>query len=315
MINFIQEGKVLPVVATFPATPTAGCAVLYGTLTGVAELNEGEGGCGSTETMVNFGDGVYDLLVTDVATGGIAKGDVIYLHGASPCTLDNVSSGGYFFGFALEAIGSGLSDTINVLHIQSPGAGTLASGGVGTTQLAANGVTAAKLTATMRTGYIPLDITTARLLSSNAIANTVEAYVPDGNTNPKLERVNGATDKQLRLTWAVSNSDEITFAPFVYPPDLDDAAAVEVHVLAAMEGTDDTPVLAIGYFEGVGDTNAGGNTAAVTGTAIAEYSVSIAHGDVGAHPKTATVTLTPGAHATTGNALYVYNAWIEYTRK
>lgn len=315
MKNYMQDGKVLQVVVSSPATPVSGDAVRFGTMTGIAVLNEGEGGCGATETMVDFGGGVYDLLVTDVATGGIAVGATLYLHDGSPPTLDNVSASGYFFGFALEVLTTGSAGTINVRHVQSPGAGTLGTGSVGTTELAANGVTAAKITATMRSGYIPLDITTARLLSTNAIANTVEAFVPDGNTNPSLARVNGATDKQLRLVWAVSNSDEITFAPIAYPPDLDDTAVISVKFLAAMEGTGDTPVLTVGYFEAVGDTNAGGNTAAVTGTAVAEYSVDIAHTNVGTHPNTATITLTPGAHTTSSNALYVYNAWVEYTRK
>lgn len=162
-------------------------------------------------------------------------------------------------------------------------------------------------------GIIPLSIFTTRLLTTNAFLNTIEAGTPDGNTAPSLARINGATDKMARLAWAASASDEIQFANIVYPPDLDDASAVTVHFLAAMAGATDTPVLTVSYWEGVGDTNAGGDTGAVTGTAIAEYSVSIAAGDIGAAPKVAAIGLTPGAHTT--DALYVYAAWVEYTRK
>ena len=141
MKNFIQEGEFLPVACSSPAVPNSGDAVRFGLMTGVAVTDEGDGNSVATETMVRFGGGVYDLLVTDVATGGIAASDALWLHDGSPPTLDNVSTSGYWFGFALEAVGDGLSDTINVLHVQSPGSGTLGSGSVGTTQLAADSVT------------------------------------------------------------------------------------------------------------------------------------------------------------------------------
>ncbi|MEJ0015708.1 MAG: hypothetical protein WDN25_03930 [Acetobacteraceae bacterium] len=124
--------------------------------------------------------------------------------------------------------------------------------------------------------------------------------------------MNGATDKALRLNWAASNVDEITWS-FAYPPDLDDAQPVEVHVLAAMAGASDTPILTVGYFEGVGDTDAGGATAAVTGTSVAEYTRTIAAADVGPAPNVASVSLVPGTHGS--DALYLYAVWIEYVRK
>lgn len=302
----------LNVVCSNPTTPASGDPVRFGVMCGVAERDEGTDGY----TTVNLGPGVYDLSVAAVDDNGnttIAVGDAIFYVDADTPKLSKKASG-YFFGVALEAnASSGSTATINVLHCMSPGAGTLGSGTVGTVNLAANAVTAAKLSSTLAKGFIPLDITTVRVISSNDIQNTTEGGVPDGNTAPSLLRVNGATDKALRLAWAASGSAEVQFNPIIYPPDLDDAAAVEVHLLAAMAGTTDTPVIAVAAFEGVGDTNAGGNTAAVTGTAVAEYSVSIAHGDVGAHPKALNISLTPGAHTT--DALYVYGAWVEYTRK
>jgi hypothetical protein len=317
------DGYQLSVVCSNPTTPQSGDPVRFGYLTGVALTDESEGGNPSGYTSVDFGPRVWDLSVkaTDGSSNAVAAGDAIYYVDADTPKLSKKTTG-YFFGFALEPITGNATATIKVLKVPSPGSGAfgtgtvtasnLAADAVETAEIAANAVTAAKLTATMAKGFIPLDITTARLLTTNAIANTVEGYVPDGNTAPLLERVNAATDKALRLKWAASASDEIAFNPFVYPPDLDDAAAIEVHILAASGGATNSPVIAVGYFEGVGDTNAGGNTAAVTGTSVAEYSVSIAHGDVGAAPKAASVTLTPAAHTT--DALYVYGAWIEYTR-
>lgn len=163
----------------------------------------------------------------------------------------------------------------------------------------------------MGKGFIPLDLFSAQIIGSNEIPDSGNFL--DGNTAPEIKRVNAATDKAALINWIANGVEEIQFAPFIYPPDLDDAAAIEVHLLAKMAaGGMDTPVIAVGYFEGIGDTNAGGNTAALSAT-LQELTVSIAAGDVGAHPKAATVTLTPAAHA--NEALELYGAWIEYTRK
>lgn len=162
-------------------------------------------------------------------------------------------------------------------------------------------------------GFIPLALADAREVAANATINAAgNGGLLASDTTPILHRVNGATDKALRLNWAASNVDEITWS-FVYPPDLDEAQPVEVHILAAMDGASDTPTLGVGYFEGVGDADAGGATAGVTGTAVTEYSVSIAAVDVGTAPKAASVSLIPGSHDT--DALYVYAVWIEYGRK
>lgn len=162
-------------------------------------------------------------------------------------------------------------------------------------------------------GFIPLALADAREVSSNATMNiAANGGLLASDTTPVFQRVNGATDKALRLSWAATNVDEITWS-FAYPPNLDDTQPVEVHFLAAMAGATDTPTLTVGYFEGVGDTDAGGATAAVAGTTVAEYSVSIAGTDIGTPPKVASVSLIPGTHGT--DILYVYAAWIEYTRR
>jgi hypothetical protein len=136
-------------------------------------------------------------------------------------------------------------------------------------------------------------------VSSNATINAAgNGGLLASDTTPVFQRVNGATDKALRLNWAATNVDEITWS-VAYPPDLDDTSTLEVHFLAAMAGASDTPTLTVGYFEGVGDTDAGGATAAVTGTTVAEYSVSIAGTDIGTPPKVASVSLVPGRTART----------------
>ena len=76
----------------------------------------------------------------------------------------------------------------------------------------------------------------------------------------------------------------------------------------------DVPVIAVGAFEGIGDTNAGGNTAALS-TSVQDLTVSIAAADVGPQPTMLALTLKPGTHATASNDVYVYAVWLVYTRK
>ncbi len=307
-----NPGYELAVVCSDPATPASGGPVRYGSMTGLALTDERTDGL----TSCNFGPFVATLSVKGIDGSGnsaVAVGDALWYVDADTPKLSKKAAG-YFFGFALETVNSGATTTIKVMHVPgASGSGTLAAGSIGTTQLANNGVTAGKLTASLAIGFIPLLLQNFREIATNDIINTAGgAGMLSSNTTPILQRVNGATDKQIRIHWAASNNDEITSA-VVSPPDLDDTAAVEVHILAAMSGATNTPTVAVGFFEGVGDTNAGGNTAAITGTGVAEYTVSIAAGDIAASPQPWSISLTPAAHTT--DALYVYGAWIEYTRK
>lgn len=174
-------------------------------------------------------------------------------------------------------------------------------------------IAASNLPANLKTGYIPLDLFTARIISSDAIQNTTEAGVPDGNTSPLIARVNAATDKMVRVAWASSNSAELQFAPFVLPGDVDLTATINVKFLAAMAGATDTPTVTVFWFAGIGDTTQGGATGAVTGTVIAAYTRAIAASAVNTAAKPVSISITPGAHTT--DILYMYSAWVEYTRK
>lgn len=188
----------------------------------------------------------------------------------------------------------------------------LADDTIGVEHIATAAVTVAKLNTTLKTGFIPLDISTMRIITANEITVTTEGGVPDGDTNPKVSRINAATDKAMRVSWAAGNVAEVQFAPFALPPDLDSTAALTVKLLCSMAGTADTPTIAISYFEGVGDTNAGGATAAVTGTTPAVYSFPVVATDVGAVGAAATIGLIPGTHNT--DILRLDGAWVEYTR-
>lgn len=357
----------LSVVCSHPAAPDSGDPVRVNQMTGVALTDEGDGGNAATETTVDFGPRVYDLsvkAVNDSGNSAVAFGDQLYYVDADTPVLSKKASG-YFFGFALEAISSGATDTINVLILPSPGPGTadILAGAVGTSELAADAVDGTKiaddsidsehyvdgsidtahlaadvvdgtkiadgavsaehLDTVLKTGFIPLDITSLREISSNDIANISDTPLtsdPAGfggllakNTTPILERVNGATDKAIRVSWAATVVDEVAFPPVPMPQDLDAATDVTIHVLAAMGGATDTPTLDVQCFDGVGDTEMGGATGAITGTAVAEYSVTIANANISGPPTGFfNIALVPAAHG--NDALYLYAAWIEYTR-
>ncbi len=130
--------------------------------------------------------------------------------------------------------------------------------------------------------------------------------VADG---PYLARVNGATDPSFRVVWPAGDVTPVQFPALEWPPDVDGAADLTVSLKAGMSGAVDTPVIAVGAYEDVGDTNFGGNTAALA-AAVAEKTVTLAAADFTGHPKTLNLLLTPGTHNT--DAVYLYSAGLEY---
>lgn len=321
--NLIQDnGEILAdIAATQPAAPESGEPIRYGALTGVAITDEGEGGNAAGNITADFGQRVWDLLVDDSGGAGISIGDAIFFDdtptGTPATNLNNDSANGYFFGFALEAITADGTDTIKVLKTPSPGAGTLAAGAIGASHLAAGAVEIAELAGNLKKGFIPLDITSLREIATNDIqALAAHGGLLASDSDPSLARVNGATDKALRVIWdTAADTDEVQFPPVPMPPDLDAATDLTIHLLMAMGGTTgpDTPTVDVQVYDGVGDTEMGGATGAVTGTTVAEYTVTIANAAISGNPTGFfNIALVPGVH--TNDALHLYAAWIEYTR-
>lgn len=310
--RYLQKHFALPVICDHPTTPSSGDPVRVGDMTGIALTDESGGGNATGYTTVEFGAIVVDVSVKGVDDSGnsaVALWDSIYYVDADTPVLSKKASG-RFFGFAMETVSSGGTDTINVLK---PPAGSFI-GTVNTGDLAAGAVTAAKLSTSLKTGFIPLDITSLREIASNDIqALAAHGGLLASDSDPALARVNGATDKALRVVWDTSNdTDEVQFPPVPLPPDFDEGTDLTIHLLAAMGGATDTPTIDVQVFNGVGDTEMGGATGAVTGTTVTEYSVTIANANVAAEPGFLNIALVPGAH--TNDALYLYAAWIEYTR-
>jgi hypothetical protein len=168
----------------------------------------------------------------------------------------------------------------------------------------------------IETGTIPLDLGSLREISSNDIPNT--AASPSGgvltsDTTPAYGRLNGATDKALRVNWVLSNVDEVQFPPVIMPPDLDDAQDLTIHLLARMDGATDTPTIDVQVFDAIGDTEMGGATAALSAT-LAELTVTITAANISGNPLGfLNISLVPGAHGT--DEMELFGAWIEYAKK
>lgn len=309
--NIIQKpGWSLAVVCSDPATPATGDPVRFGEMTGIALTDEGEGGNSTTETSVYFGPCVVDVSVKGVDGSGnsaVAVGDMIFYVDADTPKLSKKASG-YIFGFALETVGSGSTDTIQVAKV----AGGAWVGTVGTSDLATGAVTAAKLSTTLKTGFIPVSLASVRELSSGSFINAAgNGGILATDTTPILNTTNGDTDGAWRLAWAAANVDPIGFQ-VPLPPDLDEASNVEIHFRAAMASTNDTPVISADSYFDEGDTKVEDDSGAVTGATYAEYTITIAAADVPAGAQTLSVELTPGAHGT--DILYMTAIWVEYTR-
>jgi len=127
------------------------------------------------------------------------------------------------------------------------------------------------------------------------------------------------SDKEVVIKIPVDcASGEELQATIPVPQDIDDSADITVHVLAGKDADNDTLTLDCEVFPcAVGDTaNADiQDTAAQTITQAASELVFTCGADgVLAAPGTLTIVLLLGG-TNDGDAVYIYGAWIEYTRK
>ena len=123
--NQIYTDGPINLVVADPASPVSGNAVLIGSLlTGVALTNMGAGSNISTETTVDCREAVWSLPVK-ASAGGVSIFDPVY-YDSSIHGLSNDSTK-VFFGFALAAVVSGQTTTINVKHINNPNVSSLAA--------------------------------------------------------------------------------------------------------------------------------------------------------------------------------------------
>ena len=182
-----DPGYNLAVVIDHPSAPNSGDPVRYGLITGVAVLDEGDGGAGATETVVDFGPGVWDLTVDDNEGTAIAVGDSIYYHdtgtGTGSVNLNNSATGlDAYFGIALEVVSGNATTLINVLHVPLGASTAISSGTVDTAQLAADAVTSAKLDPTILK-YTEVTLSSSQVKALKATPITLVAAPGDNLAN------------------------------------------------------------------------------------------------------------------------------------
>lgn len=167
------------------------------------------------------------------------------------------------------------------------------------------------LGANLRIGRMMIPIISLREIVTNAVPNTAaNGGLLASDTTPILERVNGATDPALRVKWAASNSDPVSFS-VMSPHDLDSTTTVTVTCRAKMGGATDTPAIAVDVREDVGGSDLGGNTGALSDS-LANVSRTFTPTATSTAQKAWTITLTPGTHTT--DTVELYGLEITYRR-
>lgn len=153
-------------------------------------------------------------------------------------------------------------------------------------------------------GYRPIELFAARGITTNAILTVLL----EGSGNPILERVDGATDKMCRVTWAADDVAEVQLPTQWMTPEIDTGQDVELHLFVGKDADADATTIDAQVFNGLGDTEMGAPVT-VEGTAIADYTVTLAAATV-APGSPLGISLIPGAHA--GDDLHLYAAVLKY---
>lgn len=196
----------------------------------------------------------------------------------------------------------------------------LAAGEIEAADLGSSAVTSAKLDATLKKGYINLDLFGVREVGSTAgeswlNSSAAGAGLLTGGTIPILEVVS-TTDRTVRLNWTSANQDPIQFAPIVPPPDFTTANGITIYLTLGKNSTNNqTMTVDAQFWARQGETESGTVTAAITNsTNPLEYSVAIPAASLfnSSAGGTWNIALVPGAHA--NDALHLYGGRIEYTR-
>lgn len=132
------------------------------------------------------------------------------------------------------------------------------------------------------------------------------------------------SNKSQVIKWEASATPADLVAHFTLPQDLDDAAAVVVHLLGALSAASpaNTPVFTIeAYFDVAGaapgaDTNCGGESGEFSAsTNLQEKTLSIGASDVPASPSALTLVLHPKDTELGDVDFYLSGIWLEVTRK
>lgn len=259
------------------------------------------GAAGAVKCQVQYGVFGFDF-VGDAP----APGDVVYVVDNQTVSTDSDSGSRGIAGYCSETIGSTC-----YVEFGPTVAGQIVIVATEAAQLDTAQADIDNLQTDVAMGRIDIPLGSARLANGTA-PGAFSDGVADGFV----------VDEGIMYRWNVASTTPIWF-DVALPPELDAAAAVEVHALCSREGAvDTTVVLTVGaYFLAAGaaydaDENAGGaSTPAIAGATkvITETAATIAAADVPAGPCKLSISLVPSA-ALDADDLNLHALWIEHAR-
>ncbi len=261
------------------------------------------------------GPGTYEIECA--VDSAIARGTVLY--GAADGKVSDASSGSAI-GYANEPGATGQQIEVVLHNVVSTTAATVSIADAGSfTETTTVEAALAEIYQDLKTAQY----TIAPVAMRNEDGTDIGAFA-DGVTDGWTQLSN----KTQALRWNNGETPTDFMASFVMPQDLDDAAAVVLHLMGAIvkAGADevDSPVFTVeAYFETAGadpgaDTNCGGESGeflTTAGAAWQEKTLSIAHGDVPAAPCVLTIVFHPKDGQLPADDFVLLPPWLEVTRK
>lgn len=188
----------------------------------------------------------------------------------------------------------------------------IAAGDIGSSQ-----VLDRHLSGNLRTGWIPLDFSRARVVSSTsgeAFSSGNAGYLSSA-TAPIYDVVSTAIRAQ-RTVWSSALATTIQFPNVVMPPDYSTAnSSASIHVLGNSNGsTDAGPGFLFSIFASTGSSAAPIEvtmSSAAASTVAHEASTTIPVAQMVAHPGVMSVVM---GVKSTADVLSAYSVWLEYKR-
>lgn len=175
------------------------------------------------------------------------------------------------------------------------------------------------LSATMRTGYIPLNIELARIVSASggeSWASSVAAGYISSASVPKLNAASTAL-RVGQLQWSSGSAVQIQLPNVTLPPDFTSLSAPFINIVAgraAAASSDTAPAWTVSVFTGIGSSVAPVSVAVtnITSSVPTAYSAAISTTQVAiGYPNVLAVTINP---ASSQDTPILYGAWLTYTR-
>jgi hypothetical protein len=253
-----RDGWHLSLPVTDPATPASGDPVRIGNMTGVAQTAKGDGGNAAANTSVDLGPSVWNVSVKGVNDSGnsaVAVGDAIFYVDADTPKLSKKSSG-FFWGIALETVGSGSTATIQVLHMPTA-ASPLGAGSVAQNNIAPNALDAT----------VAANVPNAAAVGGLTVLfriDIADAATGDVDVTPLTHKV------RVVVAWAVKTSANAAAANTVQVKNgtnaITDAMSININdqaIVRAASIDDAQHEIAAGGTLRVTRTKAGGNAACI----------------------------------------------------